>query len=194
MKEKTILAIYGSPRKAGITSQLCGALVDGAERSGNRVIKIFLSELKLNNCTGCRKCQESGRCIIRNDDIEILEKGILEADIIVVACPTHWGNLTGYILTVFERLFGFLIKEQKFGFPIAVNAKGKKAIIITSCSTSWPFNYIFNQSRSVVSRLKEIFRYSKVKIIKKIILSGTFNMKTVPEKYLIKTRKYGEKL
>ena len=191
---KKILAIYGSPRKNGITSQICKSIIEGAGESGHTVEEIYLKDLHINHCTGCRKCQETGKCAIRKDDIGILENALIKSDIIILTCPTHWGNLTGHILVAFERLFGFLIKEQKFGFPVAVNGKGKETIIITSCSTSWPFNWVFNQSRSVISRLKEIFKYSRIKIIKKVIYPGTFEKKTVSEKFLQKMKLLGREI
>jgi multimeric flavodoxin WrbA len=139
-------------------------------------------------------CQSEGRCVIRGDDLPQVEDAILWADILVLATPTHWGNVSSHMLGMFERLFGFLIRERARGAPVALNAKGKKAVLITACSTPWPLNWLFNQSRSVFSRLKEICRYSGLKIAGKLVLPGTFGMQETPAKYLAKAEKIGRRL
>jgi len=104
-------------------------------------------------------CQEKGACVFR-DDIEKIEDAIKRSDLIIWASPTHWANVSGLMLRVFERLFGFLIKEQPKGTPLKRNAKDKKAILVAACSTARPFNWIYNQSRSCISRMREICKWS----------------------------------
>ncbi len=189
-----ILAIKGSPRRNGITSQIADAVLDGAASRGAECRRIFLPDLKLRDCSGCRSCQQTTACVIRNDDIGKLEEAVTWADVIVFATPTHWGNLSGYMLRAIERLFGYLIVEQRSGFPLAQHAKGKKAVIVTACSTAWPWNWVFNQSRAVRSRFAEICRYSKITIVRTLVLPGTFDIKHVPDKYLEKARQAGARL
>ncbi|MBS3764873.1 MAG: flavodoxin family protein [Planctomycetes bacterium] len=189
-----VLLIKGSPRENGNTSQLGERLLDAAEEEGHDTRKLSLVHLSLEQCTACMACQSEGRCVMRNDDIKQVENAILWADVMVLATPTHWGNMSSLMLAMFERLFGFLIQERARGAPLALNAKGKKAVIITACSTRWPLNWIFNQSRSVFSRLKEICRYSGIKITKKLVLPGTLEMKEVPTKHLKKAAKIGRRL
>jgi len=90
------------------------------------------------------------------------------------------------MLRVFERLFGFLIKEQPKGTLLKRNAKDKKAILVTACSTAGPFNWIYNQSHSCISRMHEICKWSGQEIVGAFVLPGTLTMKDIPEKYLKK--------
>jgi hypothetical protein len=98
------------------------------------------------------------------------------------------------MLRVFKQLFGFLIKEQPKGTPLKRNAKGKKAILVTACSTPWPFNWIFNQSRFCLGRMREICKYSGQEIVSTFVLPGTLIMKEIPDKYLIKAREIGRRI
>lgn len=139
-------------------------------------------------------CQSRERCIIRDDDIEQVENAVLWADVLVLATPTHWGNMSSLMLRMFERLFGFLIRERPRGAPVALNAEGKEAVFITSCSTAWPLNWLFNQSRATMSRLKEICRYSGMPVAGKLVLSGTISRDEIPEKTLDKAEKMGRRL
>jgi len=49
--------------------------------------------------------------------------------------------------------------ESPKGIPQALH-KGKKAVIVSTCSTPWPFNIWFNQTRGVVKALREILKWS----------------------------------
>ena len=115
-------------------------------------------------------------------------------DLIIWASPTHWANVSGLMLRVLERLFGFLIKEQPKGTPLKRNAKDKKAILVTACSTARPFNWICNQSRSCISRMREICKWSGQETISTFVLPGTLMMKDIPEKYLKKAREIGRRI
>jgi multimeric flavodoxin WrbA len=185
-----ILVLNGSPKKTGNISCILQEICRGFSENGHQINNIFLKDLSIADCEGCMACQSKGACVIR-DDIAKVEVGIKEADILVIGTPVHWGNMSAILLRIFERMFGFLIEERPDGFPVPRNGKGKRAIIVTSCSTAWPFNWIFNQSRSVFSRLHEIFRYSDIKIIKKHTLAGTIRQKRASDKDKMKAFKIG---
>jgi multimeric flavodoxin WrbA len=188
-----ILAINGSPHRHGRISKIVNEILKGAAEKGSEVEILHLAELKLWDCMGCMACQKKGACLIR-DDIQKIEEGIRGSDIIIWASPTRWGNVSGLMLKVFERLFGFLIEEKPQGLPGKRSANGKKAILVTACSTPSPFNWLFNQSRSCFRRMREITKYSGQKIIGTFVLSGTFQMGDIPESRLRKARELGYRL
>lgn len=189
-----IFIIKSSPRKNGNTARLADEFAAGAAESGHECRAIHLADLHIQDCTGCRACQKREACVIRADDIEKIENAIRWADIIVFATPTHWGNISGYLLRMFERVYGFLLEERRLGMPIPKAGKGKKAIVITACSTPWPFNWIFNQTRSVVSRIHEVCRYSGIKIVNVLVYPDTFERSAIPERYLARARTIGKML
>jgi len=159
-----ILAINGSAKKNGTIDTALQSVLRYAAKNGHKIDIIDLKSLNLKNCQGCFACQKKGACIYR-DDIEPVEKKIIDANLLVFGTPTHWGNMSGLMLSFFERLFGFFIQEQEKGVPKKRAANGKKVMIITACSTPFPFNIFFNQSRACISRLREICRYSGIKIV-----------------------------
>lgn len=185
-----IVALNGSPRRNGRVSDAVEEILAGAQETGHDTDHIHLGDLDIRDCTGCMKCQNDPPCVIR-DDVEQVEDAIEGADVLVLASPVHWGNMSGIMLRTMERLFGFLIEEQPRGAPTARAAEGKKAILVTACSTPWPLNWVFNQSRAVFSRFKEICRYSGIRIIDKFVIAGTLSMEEVPEKTLRKARRLG---
>lgn len=188
-----VVAINGSPRKNGRLSQLIEEIMTGAKGNDHIVKTINLVDLDIKDCRGCMQCQRQGHCVMR-DDIETIESSIEEADVIIWASPTHWGNVSAITLRVFERLFGFLIEEMPRGLPRKRSANGKKAILITTCSTPFPFNWLFNQSRSTINRMREVCKYSGQEIVATLVLPGTLGMKEIPARLLARAKKVGEGL
>lgn len=188
-----VLALMGSPKKRGNTSTLAKAIIDSAGEKAHHTEVIYLSDLTIKDCRGCMACRETAACVIR-DDIAIVEEAIKKADVLILASPTHWGNMSAIMLRTIERLFGFLILEQSGGFPFKRHGNGKKAILVTACSTPSPFHWVFNQTRALFGRFHEVCRYSGIEIIGKIALPGTLGMKSIPEKYLAKAKDMGRKI
>ena len=188
-----VIAISGSPRKDGRIGKIVEEIIKGAKENDHECEIIHLVDLDIRDCAGCMSCQEKEACVFR-DDIEKIEQAIKSSGLIIWASPTHWANVSGLMLRVFERLFGFLIKEQPKGTPLKRNAKGKKAILVTACSTARPFNWIYNQSRSCLCRMREICKWSGQEIVGTFVLPGTLTMKEIPDKYLIKAREIGRRI
>jgi multimeric flavodoxin WrbA len=189
-----VLVIKASPRKHGNTSSLADEIAAGASEAGHECRVFWLPDLNIRDCLGCLACQTKGACVLRGDDMGQIEMAIQWADLIVFATPTHWGNISGHLLRMFERLFGFLIRERYYAVPVALKARGKKAIIVTACSTPWPFSWVYNQSRAVRSRIKEVCRYSGIRIVKTLVFPGTFGRKDIPRRYLDRAKKIGVSL
>ncbi len=64
---KTILALYGSPRREGNTAVLLKKAVQGARKAGARVEEVVLRDLKLSPCLEIYGCKKTGRCVIEDD-------------------------------------------------------------------------------------------------------------------------------
>lgn len=73
---KKVLILSGSPRKNGNSDMLCNEFMRGAEESGNKVEKIRVAEKNIGYCRACYACKESGKCVIKDDMADILQKMI----------------------------------------------------------------------------------------------------------------------
>ncbi len=99
---KKILLINGSPRKGN-----CSIILKKIEEKFNgeeiSVETIELRKLKLNYCNGCHKyCEFTGKCS-QNDGINELLPKLLECDMLIVASPNYFQNVTGLTKTFFDR-------------------------------------------------------------------------------------------
>lgn len=93
----------------------------------------------------------------------------------------------------FVRSYGYgMMGESPRGIPVSLH-KGKKAILVSTCTTPFPFNIVFRQTRGVVNALREILKWSGFRIVKSIERGGT-KQRPVQEKDLERCRKAVRKL
>ena len=185
--KKNILIINGSPRPRGNISRLLECMKDEADKAGCRVTYVRTSALHIKPCTGCMQCRKDGRCRLPHDDsVEVL-KAINECDVMVIGSPCYWGNIPGELKILFDRIVYGLMRTNGKGVPEPLQ-KGKQAVFISTCSTPFPFNILFKQSRGTIRALKEIFRWSGFRVVATFEKGGT-KQHDVSEKDLARCRK-----
>lgn len=100
-----ILAINGSPKgKQSCTHRMLDPFLAGMRDVGAETEIVNLSEFKIHHCTGCYACwyKTPGKCIIKDDMAEILEK-LIKADIIVYGTPLYVYSMTGLMKNFLDR-------------------------------------------------------------------------------------------
>jgi multimeric flavodoxin WrbA len=106
-----ILAMIGSYRKNGNTSQVvglvCEALQAEAARAGAplEIETLYLGHLDIGACRGCRACFDRGedKCPLKDDLLAVKAK-MKAADGILVATPVYVDDVSGIIKTWIDRL------------------------------------------------------------------------------------------
>jgi len=99
---KSVLVFSGSPRKRGNTDILSDAFLKGAIEAGAEAEKIRLYSLKISPCIECGGCDDTGKCVIR-DDMEDIYRKLGKADIIAVSSPIFFYNITSLTQALVER-------------------------------------------------------------------------------------------
>jgi multimeric flavodoxin WrbA len=139
MKEKKIIAIYGSPRRKGNTAALLKKAVEGAREAGAAVDEIVLRDLKLSPCLEIYGCKESGECAIK-DDFQSVRDRILAAEGLMLASPIFFYTVSAHTKILMDRFQSLWVKKywvdkrpadlkiiKRKGLFIAVGAtRGKK--------------------------------------------------------------------
>ncbi len=110
---KNILIISTSPRKKGNTNALAKSFAEGAKDAGNQVELVSLYDRTINFCRGCLACQKTGKCVIRDDANEIVEK-MYEADVLVFATPIYYYEMCGQMKTMLDRANPLYDSDYKF--------------------------------------------------------------------------------
>ena len=123
------ICIIGSPRESGSTAFLVERIMDGMTAAGVQVRRLSLGQLNIGYCQGCRECETTRRCIQR-DDMDQLLGGILESEIVLLASPSYWGDVTGQMKVFIDRSLPLCnaatgetpVPEGKVGIAVALRA------------------------------------------------------------------------
>lgn len=116
-----ILALIGSPRKAGNTELMVDALIEGALTAGHRADKLFLYDYDIGPCVDCRRCKrEDYRCAL-TDDMSMIYPRLSDADLIIFGTPVYWYGPTAKMKLLLDRLRPFIADG---------GLKGKKGLLV----------------------------------------------------------------
>lgn len=101
-----IVAFNGSPRKGGNTELLIEEVFKPIREAGIETELVRLGGKLLRGCTSCYTCFEKkdGRCIIRTDNMNEYIQKAQEADGIILASPTYYGNVSSEMKAFMDRL------------------------------------------------------------------------------------------
>ena len=115
------LGICGSFRKDGNTGFLLKYCLNKLSEMGVETELIWLCDYDIKPCTGCRNCLKTGACAIKDDMTNIIIPKLLEADIIVLASPVYFNNVTSIMKTFMDRTWCIRGKlRNKIGGAIVV--------------------------------------------------------------------------
>lgn len=103
---KKVVILNGSPRKKGNTSALVRAFAEGAESAGNMVTEFFLDGMNIHGCKGCFGGHSDRACpCVQKDDMDQIYPAVRECDVVVLATPLYYWNMSGQLRTAVDRLF-----------------------------------------------------------------------------------------
>ena len=92
---------------------LAQAFAKGAEAAGNSVETVSLADRQIAFCRGCFACQKTGKCVIKDDAVEITEK-IAGAEAVVWATPIYYYEMSGQMKTMIDRANALFVKDYQF--------------------------------------------------------------------------------
>lgn len=99
---KNVLIISTSPRAGSNSELLAEAFGKGAAEAGHKVETVSLRGKNIEFCQGCFVCQETQRCVIR-DDADVIEQKMEKADVLVFATPIYYYEMSGQMKTMLDR-------------------------------------------------------------------------------------------
>jgi len=100
------VCIIGSPRATGSTSAIVSEIFRALEAYGFETRLHRLSELDIGYCWGCKVCETTGKCV-QNDDVQRIVDDMLDSELVIVASPSYWGDITGQLKVFIDRCTPF---------------------------------------------------------------------------------------
>ena len=150
-----ILGLQGSPRKKGNSSYLLNTFMTAAEKFGARTHVIDVTRKEIIPCKEYTVCEKKGYCPIEDDVKDEIYPLLREAELVVVATPIFFYNMTAQLKAVIDRCQTFWARKYKLklkdpganmrrGFLLAVGAtKGKNLFEGLNLTTQYFFDAIW---------------------------------------------------
>ena len=120
-----IVAVLGSPRPQGNSSTLARAFLQAAAARGAEVTEYLLNQLAYQGCQGCMACKTKRDTCILEDDLAPVLNAVIEADLLVLASPVYFGDLSGQMKCFFDRTYSYINPDFSTRVP-----PGKKAVVV----------------------------------------------------------------
>ncbi|MBN2128604.1 MAG: NAD(P)H-dependent oxidoreductase [Sedimentisphaerales bacterium] len=117
-----VLAVVGSPRKAGNTDILVSAIVAGARDAGAEAEVLRLGDLAVRECDGCHACWH-GRPCSKDDDMRLIYPKIAASDVLVFGTPVYWYGPTALMKAFIDRFVYFNCESNR------PQIRGKRALV-----------------------------------------------------------------
>ncbi|WP_147822190.1 flavodoxin family protein [Salidesulfovibrio onnuriiensis] len=125
-----VVTILGSPRKKGNSSSIARAFTETAQELGAQTRTYHLNSLDFRGCQGCYACKtKQETCILKDDLTEVLQ-AIHEADVVVMASPVYYWDVSGQFKSFVDRTYSFL-RPDFFNRPDPCRLPaGKKGLLV----------------------------------------------------------------
>lgn len=120
-----IVAVLGSPQPRGNSAGLARAFLDAAREQGAEVQEYALNQLDFQGCQGCRVCKGKSEACSLADDLTPVLEAVKAADLLLLASPVYFGDLSGQMKCFFDRTFSFFNADLSSRLPA-----GKQAVVV----------------------------------------------------------------
>ena len=124
-----IVAILGSPRSRGNSATIARRFTDVAVSRGAVVETFELNRLSYRGCQGCYACKKTlDRCVL-DDDLAPVLAAVKEADLVLLASPVYYGDVTAQLKGFIDRSYSYL-KPDYITNPQPSRLEPKKLIFV----------------------------------------------------------------
>lgn len=125
-----IVSLLGSPREMSNSSTIANRFCTTAQKLGAEVRTFTLNDLNFRGCQGCYACKTKlDRCVLKDDLTEVLE-AVRDTDILVLASPVYFWDVSAQMKAFLDRSFSFLRPDFLTNPNRSRLTPGKKLVFI----------------------------------------------------------------
>lgn len=125
-----IVCLFGSPRIKGNSAGIANRFLEAAQGMGAQVQTFALNKLSYRGCQACMTCKTKlDRCVLK-DDLEPVLDAVRNADILVLASPIYYGDVTSQLKGFIDRTYSYLKPDYLSNPEPCRLAPGKKLLMI----------------------------------------------------------------
>ncbi len=135
-KGMKVIAILGSPRKAGNSATALNIMAHELKKEGIELEIVHIGNKNIRGCIACYKCFEKldRKCIIDDATNQAIEK-MAAADGIILTSPVYWSGIAGTMKSFLDRAFmvsaanGNLLRGKVGAALVSVRRTGGSATV-----------------------------------------------------------------
>ncbi len=141
-----------------------------AAQAGWEVQDVRLNDLTYKGCQACNRCKTKlARCVLQDDLAEVLE-WTREADLLVLAAPVYYGDVSAQLKGFIDRTFSFLQPEYYKRPDPSRLEPGKKLLFILSQGNGSP--YAFDDIFPRYARFFKVYGYDDIRLVRAVGVYG----------------------
>lgn len=103
-----IVTLLGSPRSRGNSTTIARRFEESAAELGAGIRTFELNRLTYRGCQGCYACKKGLDHCILNDGLTDVLAAVAEADLVVLASPVYYGEVTAQLKGFIDRTYSYL--------------------------------------------------------------------------------------
>lgn len=124
-----IVTLLGSPRSSGSSAAIARHINAAAEARGAAVRTFELNRMNYRGCQACYACKKGSEICVLKDDLTDLFAAVAAADLVVLASPVYYGDITGQLKCCLDRGYAWL-KPDYLSNPQPSRLGEKKLIFV----------------------------------------------------------------
>ncbi|MDY0189304.1 MAG: flavodoxin family protein [Desulfuromonas sp.] len=180
-----IVYVAGSPRIGGNSDTLAKYFLHCCQQQGATIQHFHLNNLNYRGCQACDACKKGADHCVLKDDLTPVLAAVFAADILVLATPVYYGDVTAQLKGFIDRTYSFLKpgyiaenkpsrfpKRKQLVFILAQGHRNSKlfADILprysdifywTGFAKTWPLRAVDVYHRGDVDKKEEFFRQAQ---------------------------------
>ncbi|MDD2734904.1 MAG: flavodoxin family protein [Desulfuromonadaceae bacterium] len=150
MPQIQVTGIVASPRKQMNTDTLVQKILDGCQKSGAAVSKIYLNDLVIQPCRAC-KSQDGSGCLYQ-DGMEQIYELFEKADGLILGTPVYYNSVSSQMKLMIDRsyclakpvitpsgkrIYESAVKKMKKGMVVSVGGSGSNPECVLPVFELW---------------------------------------------------------
>jgi len=103
-----VVCLLGSPRKKGNSAAVADYFLENARALGAAAQSFHLNSLSLRGCQACNHCKTRAEKCVLVDDLTPVLDAVFAADVVVMASPVYYGDVSAQLKTFIDRTYSYL--------------------------------------------------------------------------------------
>lgn len=103
-----VVCLFGSPRKSGNSATVARHFLAVAESLGASTQSFYLNSMAQRGCQACEGCKTRAEKCILQDDLTAVLDAVFAADLVVMASPVYYGDVSAQLKAFIDRTYSYL--------------------------------------------------------------------------------------